>query len=157
MANSDAKYRNALLGLSVFALELDAAQYAERQLDLYNPATGTGQITEQWIRDRAEMLQFKNLYDTRDMAYGERFNYLGGVFPTPVDGDYIYHDIASGIRLDIDGVNPTTLASHQIVFGGNGADSVSGGSVEDHLYGGTGADVLVTSVRRDVVLRISTD
>ncbi|MDD3610198.1 MAG: hypothetical protein PHI49_10660, partial [Halothiobacillaceae bacterium] len=143
-ALTDVAWRYALHKLNPFVVpEVDySTKNPNGELDLYNPTTGTGQITEQWIRDRAEMLQFKNLYDTRDMAYGERFNYLGGVFPTPVDGDYIYHDIASGIRLDIDGVNPTTLASHQIVFGGNGADSVSGGSVEDHLYGGAGADVL---------------
>lgn len=99
-------------------------------------------MTSSYIQARVEMLTWKKAYDMADIDYDDRFNALGGLFPAPVDGDHIYHDLQTDLTLDIDGVNPTTFASHYHIFGSNEADTTTGGNLEDVLFGGAGNDTI---------------
>ena len=87
------------------------------------------------------MLTWKLLFDSHDIPYTDRFN-VAGFIPAPVSGDHIYEDLSSGLKLDIDGVNPATLESHYILFGSKAADTLSGGALDDRLFGGAGNDTL---------------
>ena len=139
-------YRYALTRLNPFAVVGDSDLYvphnADAQLDLYDPATRTGRLTREYLQARGEMLTYKLIFDRRDIAYSERLNFLGGILPAPVEGDHLYHDLDSGVTLDIDGINPGTVASHHIGFGGMGSDSLTGGRLPDRLFGGGGRDSL---------------
>ena len=63
-------YRYALKELNPFAVVGNNAIYdlhnTNGDLDLYNPATGTGALTNRYLADRAEMLGWKNLYYQKD-------------------------------------------------------------------------------------------
>ena len=52
----------------------------------------------------------------------------------------LYRDLASGLTLDIDGLNPGTFESHHIVFGDEYSNLIEGGALDDRLYGGAGDD-----------------
>ncbi|VAW85065.1 hypothetical protein MNBD_GAMMA16-2328, partial [hydrothermal vent metagenome] len=55
LAISSEKYRNALVALSVFAIDLD--DYTGRELELFSPETGIGSLTTKWVSDRAHMFE----------------------------------------------------------------------------------------------------
>lgn len=134
-------WRYALSQLRYVAFE-GIAPNGSGELDLYNPEAGSGQITDSWIQARSEMLNWKRTFDTRDDSYNDRLNSLGGLLPTPVEGDHIYEDVATGLTLDIDGVNPAALASHFIRFGNYADNVLNGAGLEDRLYGAAGSDTL---------------
>lgn len=148
-------YRYALAGLNPFALTGDASIYTGHntngELDLYDPATGTGNLSDRYLKDRAAMLSWKMKYDTgapdsddpltprADKPYSEEWDSWS------VRGDWDFIDQTSGIKLSIDGVGPNSLlpdSNHRIVFGSNASESLTGSSTTDHLYGGAGADTL---------------
>src|SRR5690606_20680765 len=124
-AFSAERYRNALMILSSFALELPS--YAGRGLDLYSTVTGTGSITEQWITDRARMLQWRNVYDQRQQAYGTPLNItlIPGLIslPLPVLGDARFEDRSSAVVFEIDGFNGTQPRS-LIIFGSDANENL---------------------------------
>jgi Ca2+-binding RTX toxin-like protein len=148
-------YRYALVNLLPFAITGDASLYAGHnasgELDLYDPATGTGTLTDQYLKDRAKMLSWKMQYDTgaedadddplgilsrNDKPYAEDWD------SWTIKGDWDFIDQTTGIKLTIDGVDLTATANHQIVFGSDNADSLAGGTLNDNLYGGAGDDTL---------------
>jgi Ca2+-binding RTX toxin-like protein len=153
-------YRYALVNLLPFALTGDASLYAGHnaagQLDLHDPATGQGTLTDQYIKDRARMLSWKMQYDTgaedadddplgilsrTDKPYTEEWD----GWTVTGDWDFIDHTTVVGgspLKLTIDGVDLSTTANHRIVFGSNGADSLVGDVLNDNLYGGGGNDTL---------------
>jgi Ca2+-binding RTX toxin-like protein len=155
LANSDAKYRNALLSLSAFALELDASDYASRNLDLYDPATGAGSLTRRYLEDRADMLVFKQQFDRHDLAYDETLGVDDYPATTGFVGNWHYTDYAwtdrfgDPVRLGIDG-NGLAVPYNQIKFGSEAGETLEGldpdplvsGGGQDRLYGGAGDDVL---------------
>lgn len=106
-------------------------------------------MTSSYIQARVEMLTWKKAYDMADIDYDDRFNALNGLFPAPVDDDHIYQDLSSGLTLDIDGVNPTTLASHYHIFGSDKAETITGGELRDTLFGGAGDDTLIGGAGAD--------
>jgi hypothetical protein len=109
----------------------------------YSTAPGKQNFSDSFLAARAEMLTWKTQFNDKDTAYDKRFNVLGGLFATPIQGDFIYEDLAAKLKLDIDGINPTTLASHYVRFGDAQANTLMGDTIEDRLYGG--AVVLKTS------------
>ncbi|MEQ1622939.1 MAG: calcium-binding protein [Methylococcales bacterium] len=151
-------YRYALKGLTPFAItNLDySAHDVGGELDLYDPSTGQGQITEQWLSDRAHLLTqiiHRNSVDSvmlvgggsnetyQDMATGQLFSTtdVGNVFGPgfPPDSKHIIfgddnanQDIVGGTKVD-----------H--LYGGGGDDIVIGNKGNDYLEGGLGSDIYI--------------
>ena len=133
-------YRYALLELLPFAAVANTeaqnqtlyGNYTQR-LSLYDEATGQGELTQQWLADRAAMLGalvIRNQQNVQDEV-------AAGSILKPVQ----YQDVRSGIQFQI-GLNNPLGDKPQTLFGGDLADSLSGKSLADHLYGGAGNDVL---------------
>lgn len=154
-AKSDIAYRYALVNLNPFAITGDAAIYeahnANGELDLYDPATGEGTMTELYLADRAAMLAWMNQINTQDIqgqteADGAQAFSLSTTTGTP----YLFQDTGSNTRIHIgnnstyDPVTQTATVtpSRRIYFGGDAADSLTGASSHDHLYGMGGDDTL---------------
>ena len=160
-------YRYALRELNPFAVI--GADYSAHQqkgnLSLYSPDTPNG-MTEDYIKQRIQMLAWKNAFDLSNISYDERFGAINlanlskhpsgalstdavvdtvidetasssilSLLPANIEDDWVYEDTALGLKLDIDGRNPTDLSRHYIRFGGNAEGNLSGGDLEDRLFG----------------------
>ncbi|MHB9119731.1 MAG: hypothetical protein ACYC2R_15890, partial [Burkholderiales bacterium] len=72
LAKSDLAYRYALNELNPFAITGDAGLYApfnaHGELDLYDPATGTGNLSDSYLSDRAAMLTWKIKFNQEDFV-----------------------------------------------------------------------------------------
>lgn len=123
VAGSNIAYRYALKELNAFAV-LDAYYPTDGSLDVYNPATGQGALTTEWLQDRAAMLALVIQGNIQDSTVAE-FNLLGSNY---------YEDVTTGIKID------PYIASQRIIFGGEGADTLEGNALKDKLYGGAGGD-----------------
>jgi Ca2+-binding RTX toxin-like protein len=153
-------YRYALANLVPFSVTGDTSIYASHningELDIYDPATGSGALTGQYLKDRADMLSWKMKYD---MGAEDADDDLLGIFDRDnkpyleewdsysITGDWDFIDystIVSGspLKIEIDGVDLTTTVNHQVVFGSRNSDSLNGDTLRDHLYGMAGADTL---------------
>ncbi|MBW8457793.1 MAG: hypothetical protein K0M58_05050, partial [Thiobacillus sp.] len=153
-------YRYALANLVPFAVTGDTSIYASHningELDIYDPATGSGALTGQYLKDRADMLSWKMKYD---MGAEDADDDLLGIFDRDnklysekwdswkISGDWDFIDLATTVggqplKLVIDNLDLSTTTNHQIVFGSRNADSLMGDTLSDHLYGMTGADTL---------------
>ncbi|EXB49421.1 hemolysin-type calcium-binding repeat family protein [Acinetobacter baumannii 146457] len=143
LAITDLSYRYALLKLNPFVVKgLDYQQYnLNGELDLANPQNVDG-ISQQFLQNRAEMLMWKLEFMKQGVDFKERFNQLGRLLPLPVKGDHIYKDLNLDLTLDIDGINPLTLASHYHIFGSGKDEIINGGKLSDNLFGGGGNDKL---------------
>jgi hypothetical protein len=157
-------YRYALLHLNPFVVTgLDYQHFnGQGELDLYNPATGTGQVTQQWLTDRAELLHWKlelGLIDRvtsyEDPSYisngrslwledrtSEQTLYLGALYEAP--------HIVFG-RDDADDVLLTGALGGRL-YGGSGKDSLFGQSGDDDLEGGADNDDLTGRAGTDTLI-----
>ncbi|WP_085655517.1 MULTISPECIES: calcium-binding protein [unclassified Pseudomonas] len=117
-----AALRNSLKQLSEIVIER-ADGFSGRELELYDPETGEGFITEQWLADRSEML-------ARLIA---RTN---GSFGRNTVQTFSYSDLASGKQAPM----TTGVSNPLVMFGDDGGRSFGGGTNTDHLYGGGGND-----------------
>lgn len=133
--------RYALSALNSFALV--GASYsafdANGELDLFNPAAGLGTESDQYLADRAAMLERKMWFSTQAKS--------------PVDTSIVFDpsqtlfqneaatwvDVASGYTIQQGLLFDNT---QRFVFGGTGNDTLTGAGVADHLYGGAGNDIL---------------
>lgn len=125
MARTDVNVRAALAALSVVSVDVTAEVAA--QFSLYDPTSGEGNITYDWLTDRAAFTAYNF----------QRLTGLGGI----INGseNLLYHDTASNTQVLVG--SGSTLRK-QFRFGGDGADSLSGGGIADRLYGGLGEDRL---------------
>lgn len=125
--------RNSLKQLSEIVIERDDG-FPGRGLELYDPSTGEGDITEQWLSDRAEMLA--RLISRTHASFGE--NTLQ---------KFSYTDIASGKQ------TPMTIgvSNPLVMFGDDGGRAFSGAPNADHLYGGAGNDSIDGLAGNDVI------
>ena len=149
-------YRYALANLNPFAVTGDASLYASHnaagELNRHDPATGTGNLSDLYLQDRAAMLSWKlkfnvgaedsdddrlGIFNRGDKPYSEEWDSFS------ISGDWDFIDKASGITLAIDGVDLTTTINHQIVFGSAASETLVGDSLIDRLYGGAGSDTLL--------------
>ena len=127
-------YRYALANLHPFAVV--GADYSARntkgELDLYDPVAGTGQITDQWIADRAAMLGYMVQANQQDIEE-----------PLSIPGatGMHYEDLASGKKIDI-GLPDNVVEKRQTIFGDDKSNVLTGKKLQDHLYGGAGDDTL---------------
>ncbi|MCW0920255.1 calcium-binding protein [Pseudomonas sp. RG1] len=152
--------RNSLQQLSEVVIER-ADGYPDRNLELYDPHTGEGFITAQWLTDRAQMLA--RLIARTQGSFGEhslqQFSYsdlasskqapmtTGVLNPLALFGDDGGRSFAGGANADhlYGGVGNDSIhgmAGHDVIEGGRGNDSLTGGDGNDELYGMAGDDVL---------------
>ena len=127
-------YRYALRHLVPFVVLGDTGLYtshnSQGELDLFEPVSGTGILTDGYLTDRAAMLGLQNRI------------YLGDLGSGSVRGaDRIeYHDRESGLLLNTTLIGPMDYRA--ILFDGEKNLPLIGGSRADHLYGGAGDDEL---------------
>lgn len=157
-------YRYALSRLDPFAVVGDAALYAAHnangELDVHDPATGRGELSAEYLRDRASMLAWKIRFDTGSMDDDDHF-FENKLLPARTDkpysedwdswsvrGDWNYVDLAAPgepLSLFIDGRGERIFFAdpdHQILFGSANDDLLEGQETSDRLYGGSGNDTL---------------
>ncbi|MEZ5617339.1 MAG: hypothetical protein R3E40_03555 [Rhodocyclaceae bacterium] len=129
--------RYALKELNPFAiLGLDYSRFnANGELDLFDPATGQGQLTSEYLTDRAAMLAWQNLLNTRDIVTSPARPYTGSEVTEATQ----FLDRTSGTQIVLGGQLATR---RKILFGAEGKDLLDGGTLNDRLYGGAGDDVL---------------
>jgi Ca2+-binding RTX toxin-like protein len=126
--NTDgASVRAALAALSVVYVQVSTV--VAEQFSLYNPVTGQGNITQNWIADRATFAA--NYYTQQQRG--------GGIVPGSTNTRYF--DAASNIEVLI-GAGAGNDQRVQYLFGGDSADVLEGKGFADHLYGGAGDDTL---------------
>lgn len=116
--------RNALKHLSEIVIERDDG-FPGRGLELYDPQTSEGVLTEHWLLDRADML-------------GRLIARTHGSFGENTLQTYSYSDLASGRQA----LMSTGVSNPLVIFGDDGGRSFGGVSNNDHLYGGIGDDTL---------------
>ncbi|MDR7056537.1 hypothetical protein J2W70_003928 [Pseudomonas koreensis] len=114
--------RNSLQQLSEVVIER-ADGYPDRNLELYDPHTGEGFITAQWLADRAQMLA--RLIARTQASFAEHSLQ-----------QFSYSDLASGKQAPM----TTGVLNPLALFGDDGGRSFAGGANADHLYGGVGND-----------------
>ncbi len=150
LAQTDIAYRYALVNLAPFALTGDDSLYAQHntngELDLYDPATGQGALTDLYLQDRAAMLDWVMQFNTEDIPpaatpFGDTFFKLGSF------GDRYYFEdetTHTQIRLGetVDLLQPPTDFRH-IAFGSDAGETLTGDAKPDHLYGMGGDDILI--------------
>jgi Ca2+-binding RTX toxin-like protein len=109
---------------AVFGVDYDAAHNANGELDLYDPSTGQGELTEQYLIDRARfaVLNAQALQTIEPNLF--------------LSLDY-FEDAATQTT-----IGPPTILTDQFIFGGINNDGIDGGFGDDHLFGGAGYDVI---------------
>jgi hypothetical protein len=139
-------YRYALRALNPFAVTGNDVLYANHnengKLDRYDPETGEGSLSEEWIADRAAMLAWViklNSEDVRTTA-GNPYN------PADADTPRAYFlDLASKQELFLgqkEGSGENELR-RRFIFGDDKDNTIKGAGVSDRLYGGDGGDYIL--------------
>ena len=129
-------YRYALTHLNPFVIH--GADYARHntngELTLFNPATGTGTLTTQYLTDRALFLAEKIALNVADA--------------TTSSGNIHFVDAASNYEIRTDSILTT---DRQFLFGSASSETLTGNSADDRLYGGAGHDVVTGGSGADYI------
>jgi len=155
-ARTDIAYRYALANLNPFAVVgADYTNFNQNgELDLYDPATGQGQLSNMYLTYRAEMLSFlieKNILDGYnestihfvDMGSGEEVVHAGPYIVPQRKVVFGSHqgEVLEGQKSSEE--HPYIGdAFNDALFGGGGQDTLNGYGGEDYLEGGKGRDTL---------------
>jgi Ca2+-binding RTX toxin-like protein len=132
-ASGDAlAYRYALLHLNPFAVTGNPEMYAPHngagELDLYDPDTGKGTLTTDYLQDRADFLGKMMTIN----SIGE------GLFGPALQE---FRDLETDLLVSVQ--HPGPGPSQRRIFGTEGNDTLNqAGDSEDHLYGMAGDDLL---------------
>ena len=144
-------YRYALYKLNPFAVTGSTVLYdginAHGELNRYNPATGSGNLTDQYLKDRAAMLSWKLQFGTNDTEP------VGDTYVQPQSGTpFYFEDITSSAittKMRIGGGDSVNAVMSRplgdfnlITFGSENNDVLTGQGKADRLYGGAGDDTL---------------
>jgi Ca2+-binding RTX toxin-like protein len=137
-------YRYALkVGNPFVVLGVDYSRHNENGgLNLYDPATGQGELTDKWLKDRSGYLVWLMRANVADAS--------------TLDGTiYNYHDPDNWELTDLAGNRTITVRGDKngfpsedpaikVIFGTDNDDSsgLTGGIDDDRLYGGAGNDTL---------------
>jgi Ca2+-binding RTX toxin-like protein len=156
-------YRYALRELNSFVVTGAALNYGNfnqnGSLDLYDPSTRQGTLTEEWIEDRAGLLQavvISNMKDNttqvvrvpaRTDKVSFEYHYFSGgneqiLIADPannIPGRRLMVEFADDAGRSLIGT-PNALGDH--LYGGAGNDTLVGDSGSDYLEGGDGNDTL---------------
>src|SRR6266496_2507548 len=142
LAANNIAYRYALKELNPFAvLGADYANFNNsQQLDLYDPTTEKGEMTNEYIADRATMLGWANQYNAADgniALRSDRIETYQFVDKTLKDAS------GNDLSLTVAGRQPQSIGNPaMVIFGSAQDDQLTGGDVEagDRLYGGAAND-----------------
>lgn len=148
LAQSDMSYRYSLKELIPFAITGAPGLYDQRngngELAMYDPATGQGELTNEWLRDRAQFLTWKNQKNTNGIADdvailrrdngAESYLYADRTLKNSQGQDYSIQVTGGNV---VQQTNPIRIS-----FAGDQGDTLQGGNYADHLYGGKGRDTL---------------
>jgi Ca2+-binding RTX toxin-like protein len=142
-------YRYALKELNPFAVlgpdTLYVAHNQNGELDQFDVATGAGQITTAYVRDRVEMLSWNLARNRGDLGIvpdssGTPRNYVDyRVVNTLVDGTPTASIVKDTVSV---GGGIARRGLQQIAFGSDMSDTLLGFGNADRLYGGGGGDSL---------------
>ncbi|MBS0167107.1 MAG: putative Ig domain-containing protein [Nitrospira sp.] len=128
-------YRYALTALNPFVIigPTYGQHNTNGELALFNPATGLGTITTDYIQDRGLFLAAKVALNQANLD-----GPLNPFALTHYHDNTTAYDIPSGLSIP-PGVQ------REYIFGSNNAETITGGSLftSDHLYGGDGVDLLI--------------
>jgi hypothetical protein len=143
-------YRYALTHLDPFAVTGDVGLFDQHnqnnELELYDSATQTGELTQAYLQDRARYLRATLLRNENDVQ---------SLTATTDDGE-LYWDAEAGQLIAAPtvgttfGVDTENLIHYR--FGGDGDErngELDGGSNNDLIYGGGGDDILNGNDGRD--------
>ena len=140
-------YRYALYKLNPFVVTGSSALYdginAHGELNRYNPATGTGNLTDQYLKDRAAMLTWKLKFGTHDtQPVGDTFVQPQGGTPFYFE-DFTSNAITTKMRIgggdSVDAVMSRPLGDFKlIVFGSENDDVLTGQGKADPPSGERG-------------------
>lgn len=160
-AKTDLATRYALYQGNTFVLEangydLYSAINSDGALDLYDPATHTGQITDQYLTDRAAFVLAKQQANTSDSTtllnngtdtivgfagqggettlYMDKTAEMGNNFPAYSTAEILQGGLLATAAFAVD--------MKQIQFGSVLTDTLTGGNKDDHLYSMGGNDIL---------------
>lgn len=171
LAKADISWRYSLREMIPFVLtDIDYDKFnQDASLELYNPLTGEGVLSEDYLRDRAYALYAYTKYWNQKDSDGQwssqpLIEYAGSNILFPLIhlylktqtgetfnlpflaqwGDLIISDasLEEGQQLVKDGWDLGVVEPNYLRFGHEGSDSLSGGSKDDRLYGMEGNDVL---------------
>ena len=140
-------YRYALKAGNTFAVLAAPSFYAQHnqngELDLYDPATGTGELTDQYLKDRSAYLTWKVQSNLADKLKLNGTNY--GYFDSK---DWEFTDLSLDPKnqtITVGGLHDPmdTPTPNKVIFGSDGANPLTGGTEGDFLYGMAGNDVLI--------------
>jgi len=132
LAKGNIAYRYALAHLNPFAITGDNALFAQHntngELDIYDPSTREGTLTDKYLEDRAALLHRLLERNTADALVNQPGETQ--IFDTN-------HRVPAW-----SGSGGVSHLYPSIRFGSDAGDQLQGGSQEDHLYGMAGDDVL---------------
>ncbi|SER47434.1 Ca2+-binding protein, RTX toxin-related, partial [Pseudomonas cuatrocienegasensis] len=126
--------RFALSELSPFAIV--GYNYDSSALSVYNPETGQGALTQEWMTDRSAMLA--GLIKKWTISENQQVTDLAAK-----DG-FDYQDFASGQEVLVlpDPFVAIQPLVHRVYFGSDGANTLEGNIGNDRFYGMGGNDIL---------------
>lgn len=131
--------RNALKFLSPIVV-YPADGFAGRGIELYSVESQQGEMTAEWLSDRATMLSRL----IQGWSKGDSFTSNNTLVDPSTQGKVHYQDLASGHEVKV--VNYDYPAydypADRVVFGNDEGETVNGGVSHDRLYGGGGDDTL---------------
>ncbi len=145
-AQADIATRYALYKLNPFVVRnaddlYNAINNSSGALDVYNPATSTGSLTEQYFKDRSAFLVNKIWAGTNDQT-----TVSADALALRNSGKQYFDDRATGYHLylgeDRFASDVPISSLTQIVFGSENADAITGGDKWDKLYNMAGDDTL---------------
>ena len=130
--------RYALRELNPFLIDAPDAFYSAHnsngRLDLYNPTTGQGELTDEYLADRAAMLAWKvkfNIADGRPEVAKQ------------VRDPRRFEDKTTGALYELTPGGATFTRFNQVIFGRDEAvDTLTGDVFTDRFYGGSGNDII---------------
>jgi Ca2+-binding RTX toxin-like protein len=149
-ANPDAlATRYALANLNPFALlGADYSRFnSNHELDLYDPASGEGTLTTEWIADRAAMLAWQIKLNTEDAPASESKPYNPGLGTSAA----YFEDVAADKKFFLGQPDWGNINRRQFIFGDDRNSTLVGGNLDDSLYGQSGNDKLFGGAGADTL------
>jgi Ca2+-binding RTX toxin-like protein len=149
LARSNASVRASMVaGLPFMVMQGSVAGVDATQSSLIDPATGQGQLSEQWLRDRALYLSLQSKANSINRPIGpDGVMVIKG--ETSENLEFI--DATTGNKLTAPVGEGIVGALTRISFGSATADLIRGRSDSDRLYGGAGNDTITAGKGNDYI------